>query len=97
MDGAKKEWLIQVTVNNCGLDFDDDVSSVYLETDAEVPRDDIIKALTSADNCLREEDEDGECEYNDLGWNCSTLMDKVCSQTGWSWYATNPSITFTIE
>ena len=92
----KKEWLVKVTVNNCGLDFEDDVSSVILETDASVEQHTIAVALDRADHLLRKEDEEGECEYNELGWNCGALMDKVCEITGWEWYSQNPDIEFTI-
>ena len=94
---TKKNWLVKVTVNNCGLNFEDDVTSVYLVTDASVTHQDVAKALDRADKLLRKEDKEGWCEYDKEGWNCATLMDKVCLlNEDWIWYATNPDIEFNI-
>lgn len=94
---TKKKWLVKVTVNNSGLDFEDDVSTVILETDDSVTHQDVAKALDRADKVLRIENRVGECSYDLYGWNCATLMDKVCLlNEGWIWYATNPDIEFTI-
>lgn len=96
---TKKKWRVQVTVNNSGLDFGDDVSSVILETDASVEQHTIAVALDRADKVLRIENSAGECSYDLYGWNCATLMDKVCLlyyKEGWTWYATKPDIEFTI-
>ena len=94
---TRKNWRVQVTVNNSGLDFGDDVSSVILETDASVEQHTIAVALDRADKILRIENSAGEFSYDLYGWNCATLMDKVCLlNEGWAWYATNPDIEFTI-
>ena len=92
----KKDWLVQVTVNNAGLDFDDDVSLVLVTVDASLSRAEVLKKIASVDKKLRKEDKDGECLYNEYGWNSSVLMDEVCEKYGWSWESLNPDIEFTI-
>ena len=76
----KKNWLVKVTVNNSGFDFSDDVTSVYLVTDASVTHQDVAKALDRADKLLRKEDEDGGCIYDNIGCNYSSLMVEVCKK-----------------
>lgn len=94
---TKKKWRVKVTVNNSGLDFGDDVSSVILETDASVEQHTIAVALDRADKILRIENSIGECLYDLYGWNCATLMDKVCLlNEGWAWHESKPDIEFTI-
>ena len=93
----KKNWLVKVTVNNSGFDFSDDVTSVYLVTDASVTHQDVAKALDRADKLLRKENKAGECSYDLCGWNCSTLLEKVCLlNEGWTWFALRPDVEFTI-
>lgn len=94
---TKKKWRVTVTVNNSGLDFDDDVTSVILETDASVEQHTIAVALDRADKVLRIENSVGECSYDYYGWNCKTLMDEVCHlNEGWTWHESKPDIEFTI-
>lgn len=92
----KKNWLVKVTVNNSGLDFEDDVTSVYLVTDASVTHQDVAKALDRADKLLRKENKEGWCSYDMYGWNCTTLLEKVCEKTDWTWFVLRPDVEFTI-
>lgn len=92
----KKDLLVKITVNNSGLEFEDDVSLVLLTVDADLNELEVMKKITDVDSILRYENEDGECLYNYYGWNASVLMDEVCEKYGWSWESLNPDIEFTI-
>lgn len=93
---AKKDVLVKVTVNNSGLDFSDDVDFVLVDVPAEVKVYQVQNAIEKADQELRKEDDDGECQYNYDGWNTCTLMDEVCKNRDWTWSFLNPEISFTI-
>ena len=92
----KKDWLVEITVNNAGLDFDDDVSLVLVTVDAELTRAEVLKKIAAIDKKLRKEDKSGECLYNEYGWNAGVLLDEACEKYGWSWEYLNPDIAFTI-
>jgi hypothetical protein len=92
----KRDWLVKVTVNNAGLDFDDDVDFVQLTTDGSVTKFELEEIFIQTDKLLRKEDENDECEYNDFGWNASTLLDKICDSRGWTWEFVAPEIDFVI-
>ena len=94
----KKDWLVKVTVNNCGLNFEDDVTLVLLTTGAEVEKAYIIQnALAETDKRLQEVDSDGMCKYDEYGWNACVLLDEVCEKHGWTWNSLNPQVDFVIE
>lgn len=93
----KKDWLVKVTVNNSGLEFEDDVDIVRLTTDGSVTKFEIEKIFIDANKKLSEEDEDGECIYNDIGWNTTSLMDEICDSRDWTWEFIAPEIDFVIE
>ncbi len=92
----KKDLLVKITVNNSGLEFEDDVSLVLLTVDADLTESEVIKNIASVDRQLRKEDEDGECLYNEYGWNADVLLDEACEKYGWTWESLNPQIEFTI-
>ena len=58
------------------------------------------KGVQSCKSCLKqerkenvdEENDDGECLYNEYGWNTNTLMTEVCEKYGWSWEYLNADI-----
>ena len=94
----KRDWLIRISVNNCGLDFEDDESLALLTTDANIEMAYVVQnALSEADKRLREEDKDGCCEYDEYGWNASVLLDEVCEKHGWTWSCLNPQVEFVID
>ena len=92
----KKDAVVKVTVNNAGFDYEDDVDFVIMTFPTETDFSEVEKAIAKADKELREEDDEGECLYNEEGWNYITLMNKVCEEHGWSWQQLNPEISFTI-
>ena len=93
---AKKDVIVKVTVNNAGLDFEDDVDIVIVTVPAELKSYELAKVITKADKELRVEDDEGECLYYKEGWNMITLMNKICDENDWSWRHLRPEIEFTI-
>jgi len=92
----KRDWLVKITVDNSGLEFGDDVDFIRLTTDGTVTKFDIVNTFVKTDTHLRKEDEDGHCEYNDIGWNTSAFLDEVCRDRDWTWEFVAPEIDFTI-
>lgn len=92
----KKDWLVKVTVNNSGLEFEDDVDMVRLTTDGSLTKFEIEEVFIKTDKQLREEDEDCCCEYDELGWNVCSLMDEICKDRDWTWEFVAPEIDFVI-
>jgi len=92
---AKKGVIVKVTVNNSGLNFEDDVDFVILTVSAEQTAYQIRELIEKVNNELKEENEDGECGYDLNGWNVTTLMDEVCDKAsdGWSWSFLYPEIS----
>lgn len=89
-------FFIRTVVNNSGIDADD-VSVVIMSVPLTVGYADVKKAINQADSELREEDDEGECRYNQEGWNASVLMDYVCEKhEGWVWGFLNPDMEITI-
>jgi len=86
-----KNVFIRTVVNNSGIDIND-VSIVILTVPTEVTKEEVVKVITDTNNRLREENDEGDCMYNEEGWNASTLMDTVCNKTGWTWGFLNPDL-----
>lgn len=81
----KKNFIIQVTVDNSGCDFDDDIDLVCLTVEDDVTKSDVKRKIESVNKKLHKKNQDGDCLYSDFGWNKATLMDEVCEKYGWSW------------
>ena len=92
---AKKDVIVKVTVNNSGLNFEDDVDFILLTVPAELKIYQVQNIIEKVNNELKEENEDGECGYDLNGWNVTTLMDEVCDKAsdGWSWRFLYPEIS----
>lgn len=91
-----KNVLVKVTVNNSGLDFEDDVDLAFITCPIHVENYQVQNALVKADKQLREENEEGDCAYNEEGWNIKTLLDSVCKAHNWTWSRLVPKVDFTI-
>lgn len=79
-----KKFIIQVTVDNSGCDFDDDIDLVCLTVAEDITKSDVKRKIESVNKKLHKENSNGNC-YADLGWNKATLMNAVCEKYGWSW------------
>ena len=93
---AKKDVILKVTVDNSGLEFEDDVDFVLLTVPAELTISDVNKVVEAADALLAEEFDDDdypyECLYDERGHNVETLMDEVCRGNDWTWRKLQPEI-----
>ena len=79
-----KSYLVRVVVNNAGLDFEDDVTFVNIET-KDATLGDVNRHLWMTDQKLREEDSEGNCGYDNFGWNADTLLDALCKTYDYTW------------
>ena len=87
----KRDFIIKVTVDNSGCDFEDDVDLVLLTVNGEC-KSEVVRKIASVNKKLHKENDDGECLYSDYGWNTNTLMTEVCEKYGWSWEYLNADI-----
>lgn len=92
-----KDYTIKVTVNNSGLNFEDDVTLVTVYVPEEEDIDSVIEKITEVDKKLHEEDDSGDCEYSRRGYNYTTLMEELELIYNWKWQVVSQDINFTIN
>ena len=96
-----KDFITQITVNNSGLNFEDDISLAVITVPDVISKDNIREILNKIDKEFHnDEDDEGnyiDCNYARHGYNSDTLLKEMYVRTGWTYKYICPDISFTIN
>lgn len=96
-----KDFITQITINNSGLNFEDDISLAVITVPDVISKDNIREILNKIDKEFHnEEDDEGNyigCHYAEHGYNSDTLLKEMHVRTGWTYKYIYPEISFTIN